>query len=109
MTNETRTTSFRGTGDESIQEESAPSVVSVDLGEGRGVVTISSLEYERIQAAAELYVFAERRGLRLVRADGPNGYLVSQALVLADVLLLPPGRHPREVLRDLSAGSGVGC
>ncbi|MBT2470269.1 hypothetical protein J7E97_20925 [Streptomyces sp. ISL-66] len=109
MTNETRTTSFWGTDNESFQEEPAPSVTSVGLGEGRGVVTISSLEYERIQAAAELCVYAERRGLRLVRADGPNGHLVSQALVLADILLLPLGRHPRDALLDLRAGSGVAC
>ncbi|MFG2875154.1 hypothetical protein ACGFYU_09105 [Streptomyces sp. NPDC048337] len=102
MMNETPTTGFR---DESTQEPSAPSVVSVDLGDGRGVVTISSPEYDRIQAAAELYVFAEKRGLRLVRADGPNGYLVSQALVLDNVLLLPPDRHPRDVLCDLRVGS----
>ncbi|MGW2584375.1 hypothetical protein ACWCYZ_24130 [Streptomyces virginiae] len=107
MTHETGTTRFTGSGSEI--REPAHSVVSVDLGEGPGVVTISSLEYERIQAAAELCVYAERRGLRLVRADGPNGHLVPQALVLADLLLLPPGRHPRDVLRDIGAGSGLGC
>lgn len=43
---------------------------------------------------------AER--LRLVRANGPNGHLLSQALVLGSVLLLPSGRHPRDVLRDVT-------
>jgi hypothetical protein len=74
---------------------------SADTGDGRDLVTISSSEYERIQAAAELYVFAEQRGLRLIRADGPNGHLVTHALVLDNLLLLPPGRHPRDVLRDV--------
>lgn len=41
MTNETHTTGFR---DKNTQEASAPPEVSVDLGEGRGAVTISALE-----------------------------------------------------------------
>lgn len=101
MTIELSIMSSRGTEDESVQEAPAPSVASADTGEGRDLVTISSSEYERIQAAAELYVFAEQRGLQLVRADGPNGHLVTHALVLGNLLLLPPGRHPRDVLRDV--------
>ncbi|MCX5380409.1 hypothetical protein [Streptomyces sp. NBC_00091] len=107
MTREIGTTGSRHMEEGSAQEVSAPPVVSTDIEDGRGLVTISSSEYERIQAAAELYVFAERRGLRLVRADGPNGHLVSQVLVVDNVLLLPPGRHPRDVLRDVGAGSGA--
>ncbi|WP_406075212.1 hypothetical protein [Streptomyces virginiae] len=106
MTTEIGTTGSWDTEEESIHEVPAPPVVSTDTEDGRGPVTISSSEYERIQAAAELYVFAERRGLRLVRADGPNGHLLSQALVLDNVLLLPPGRHPRDVLRDVAVAQG---
>ncbi|MFB6514195.1 hypothetical protein ACFCW4_33210 [Streptomyces virginiae] len=107
MTIEIGATGSRDTEREGIQEVPAPPVASTDTEDRRGPVTISSSEYERIQAAAELYVFAERRGLQLVRADGPNGHLVSQALVLGNLLLLPPGRHPRDVLRAVGAVSGV--
>ncbi|MBT2450513.1 hypothetical protein J7F03_26240 [Streptomyces sp. ISL-43] len=107
MTREIGTTGSRDTEEECVQEVPARPVVSADTEDGRGLVIISPSEYERIQAAAELYVFAERRGLRLVRADGPNGHLLSQALVLDNVLLLPPGRHPRDVLRDVGADSVV--
>ncbi|MEV7169890.1 hypothetical protein AB0O18_09365 [Streptomyces sp. NPDC093224] len=64
---------------------------------------VSEAEYAWLQAAAELYVFAEQRGLLLVRADGPNGHLLSQAMVFDSVLLLPPGRHPKDVLQDVGA------
>ncbi|MER6449447.1 hypothetical protein [Streptomyces venezuelae] len=80
---------------------SASSVASGGAGDGRAPVIVSAREYEWIQAAAELYVFAEQRGLRLVRADGPNGHLVTHALVIDNLLLLPPGRHPRDVLCDV--------
>lgn len=103
MTIEIGTTGSGDTEEESIHEVPALPVVSADADDGRSLVTIPSSGYERIQAAAELYVFAERRGLRLVRADGPNGRLLPQALVLDHVLLLPPGRHPRDVLRDVAA------
>ncbi|MFD4242667.1 hypothetical protein ACFWP3_13860 [Streptomyces sp. NPDC058525] len=65
---------------------------------------VSAAEYAWIQAAAELYVFAEQRGLRLVRADGHNRYLLSQAMVFDSVILLPPGRHPKDVVQDVGAG-----
>ncbi|WP_423833650.1 hypothetical protein [Streptomyces manipurensis] len=107
MTIEIGTTGSRETEEESVQAVPAPPAIPTDTEDGRGLVTISSSEYERIQAAAELYLFAERRGLRLVRADSPNGHLLSQALVLDNVILLPPGRHPRDVLRDVGAGSGA--
>ncbi|MBT2451794.1 hypothetical protein J7F03_32970 [Streptomyces sp. ISL-43] len=101
MTIEFGTSGSRGTEEETVQEAPAPSVASADTGDGHDAVTISSSEYERIQAAAELYVFAEKRGLRLVRADGPNGHLLTHALVLDNLLVFPPGRHPRDVLRDV--------
>ncbi|MEW1616330.1 MULTISPECIES: hypothetical protein [unclassified Streptomyces] len=101
MTIEFAPTGSRGTEEVSVQEAPEPSVASANTEGGGDLGTISSSEYERIQAAAELYVFAERRGLQLVRADGPNGHLVTHGLVLGNLLLFPPGRHPRDVLRDV--------
>ncbi|MFE9368423.1 hypothetical protein ACFYM2_01365 [Streptomyces sp. NPDC006711] len=65
---------------------------------------VPAAEYAWLRAAAELYVFAEQRGLRLLRADGPNRHLLTQAMVVDSVLLLPPGRHPKDVLQDVGAG-----
>lgn len=95
MTIEIGTNGFRdaaeeGGGDEKDQHDDA---------------VISPARYEWIYAAAELYVAAEQRGLRLVRADGPRAHLLSEAQVLDNVLLFPPGRHPRDVLRDIGADS----
>lgn len=60
-------------------------------------------EFLRIFAAAQLYVFAEKRRLRIVRADGPNGHLLTEAMVVDGLLLVPPGRSPQDTLRDVGA------
>ncbi|MEU2873348.1 hypothetical protein ABZ769_29805 [Streptomyces olivoreticuli] len=99
---------FRATEEEDRQQLPASPVAPMENEDQHGVVVIPSSEFDWIQAAAELFVFAERRSLRLVRADGPNGHLLSQGLVLDNLLLFPPDRHPRDVLRDVDAGSDVG-
>ncbi|WP_266665372.1 hypothetical protein [Streptomyces sp. NBC_01443] len=60
-------------------------------------------EFLRIFALAELHVFAEGRGLRIVRADGPNAHLLTEALVVDGLLLVPPGQSPQDTLRDVGA------
>ncbi|WP_326811035.1 hypothetical protein OIE62_23110 [Streptomyces scopuliridis] len=106
MTIEIGTNSFKATEEEGSRQTPDSAVAPTEKKDQHDDTVISSARYEWIQAAAELYVFVERRGLRLVRPDGPNGHLLSEALVLDNVLLLPPGRHPREMLCDIGADSG---
>ncbi|MEV4503828.1 hypothetical protein [Streptomyces klenkii] len=108
MTIKIDTCGFRATEGEHNQQLPASAVAPTEDEDQHDAVVISSAEFDWIQAAAELFVFAERRGLRLLRADGPNGHLLSQGLVLDNLLLFPPDRHPRDVLRDVDAGSGAG-
>ncbi|MCX5123567.1 MULTISPECIES: hypothetical protein [unclassified Streptomyces] len=64
-------------------------------------------EFSRILALAELQGFAEKRVLRIVRADGPNAHLLTKALVVDGVLLVPPCQSPRDTLRDVVAAEAA--
>ncbi|MEV8392940.1 MULTISPECIES: hypothetical protein [unclassified Streptomyces] len=108
MTIEIGTNGFRGAKEAYGRQPLASPMASTEKDDQRGDAGISPERYEWIQAAAELYVAAETRGFRLVRADGPNAHLLTEALVFDNVLLFPPGRHPRDVLSDIGADSG-GC
>ncbi|GHB32701.1 hypothetical protein [Streptomyces chryseus] len=109
MTTAIGTTDSGSSDDSDSREEPGSSAVPVDAQDGGCSPVISPSEHDWIQAAAELYVFAERRGLRIVRADGPNADLLTQAMVFEGVLLFPPDRHPRDVLRDVGVAPGMSC
>ena len=106
MTIEVGTNGFSDAEEEGGRQVLASPVASTEKDVQCGDAAISPERREWIQAAAELYVAAEERGLRLVRADGPNAHLLTEALVFDNVLLFPSGRHPRDVLSDIGADSG---
>ncbi|RBM18940.1 hypothetical protein [Streptomyces sp. PT12] len=59
--------------------------------------------FHRVFSLAQLCVLAESRGLRITHADGPTGHFITEALIIDDLLLIPPGQPPEETLRDLTA------
>ncbi|RKN10170.1 hypothetical protein [Streptomyces radicis] len=59
--------------------------------------------FHRVFSLAQLHVLAESRGLRITHAEGPTGHFLTEALIVEDLLLIPPGQPPEETLRDLTA------